>query len=827
MMSSQKNKYNHKPIEKKWIDEWYKHNIYEAVDFSPKPKKYILAEFPYPSGSRLHVGHAMRYTVPDIYSRKLRMEGYNVMYPMGWDVFGLPSEINAIKTGIHPSIATQEAIKHYKEQIKSMGFGIDWSREISTSDPKYYKWTQWFFLKFFENGLAEIKEEPVWWCENLKTVLANEEVITDSLGNLVAERDGKSPVEKRLLKQWVLKITAYADKLIEGLEKTDFPEYIKNAQINWIGRSEGAEIDFEVVGDIKDKIQVFTSAHETIYGATFLVLAPEHHLVKKLVKKDRENEVNSYIEEATQKTELQRISDSKSKTGVFTGSYAINPVNGREIPIFVADYVLSSYGSGAIMGVPGEDRRDYEFAKKYNLPIVYTTEQQEFVSYAEVIKKDPAKYRLANSDEFNGLNFAEARKKILQKLVDMEVARPKIQYKLRDWVFSRQRYWGEPIPVVHKQDGTIEAIVDTNNPEEVHSKLPLLLPEVPDFTPSSDATSPLSKNQEWVNTVAKDGTPALRETNTMPNWAGSSWYYLRYIDPNNDKEFASMDKMRYWLPVDKYFGGGEHTTLHLLYSRFWHKFFYDLGLVPTEEPYQWRMNGGLLLGPDGRKMSKSFGNVINPDEKIEAYGADALRLYIAFMGPYDGTIAWQEGGLKACRRLVEDVYALKSKVNKEESTNELKYTYHKMIKNVTDMINEFKMNTAVSEFMIFVNVAKKQDHINEEIWKGFLKALAPFAPFITEELWHEINGWNEFKKENSVHLQSWPKYDEELIKQSKVVIGVQINGKLRAEVEVELNEDETTVKDRVLNMPEIQKWISGKDINKFIYVPGKIVNIVC
>jgi leucyl-tRNA synthetase len=853
---NEKTKYDHKSIEKKWAKVWVEKEVYAAEDFSKKPKKYILAEFPYPSGKSLHVGHMMRYTLPDIFSRKLRMSGYNVLFPMGWDAFGLPAENNAIKTGRHPSEVIKEASDGYRRVLSEAGYSFDLTREVNTTDPNYYKWTQWLFLKFFENGLAELKEEPVWWSEELKSVLANEEVTQKADGKMYPFERGVLPIERRMLQQWVLKIPQYADKLIAGLDKTDFPEYIRSAQINWIGRSEGAEVDFAIAESnviatpdsvrgkqsrqSQDKIRVFTTRLDTIFGATFIVLAPEHHLVAELTTSENTEAVQAYIEETKQKSEIDRLSEGKTKTGAFTGSYAINPFTGKQVPIWISDFVLTTYGTGAIMGVPAHDERDFEFAKKFDLEIIQVVKgENENVELPFVTKEG----KLMNSGEYDGMDFKAAFNKMVEKAEKEGFGEKKVHYKLRDWLFSRQRYWGEPIPLIHKEDGTVEAIVDTNNPEEVKKNLPLVLPDVPDYTPSSDGYSPLAKNTEWVNTTAKDGTPAKRETNTMPNWAGSCWYYLRYLDPKNDEAFADMEKMKYWLPVDMYFGGSEHTTLHLLYSRFWHKFFYDQGLVPTEEPYQWRMNGGILLGPDGEKMSKSKGNVLNPDEKFEVYGADALRLYISFMGPYDGTIAWQEGGLKACRRLVDEVIDLRAKVTSQSdvipakagihstpiNTNQdITTAYHKMIKNVTEMADNLKMNTAVSEFMIFINLTKQQEKIDKEMWKGFLKLLAPFAPFITEELWQEINGYTEFKKENSIHLQEWPKYDENLIKESKVVVGVQINGKLRGEVEVNIEETEATVKDRVMALPEIIKWLpeGQTEIKKFIYIPGKIVNIV-
>lgn len=838
-------KYNYKEAEKKWAKVWRDENVFAAEDFSKKPKKYILVEFPYPSGTGLHVGHMMRFTVPDVLAKKMRMSGYNVLFPIGWDAFGLPAENFAIKTGVHPAETTKKAIENYQHQMTAAGFGFDWSREINTTDPDYYKWTQWLFLKFFENGLAELKEEPVWWSEDLKTVLANEEVIKDANGNLISER-GEKPVERRMLKQWVLKMPSYADKLIEGLDKVDFQDSIKSAQINWIGRSEGAEVEFKLENS-ESKITVFTTRLDTIYGASFIVISPEHKDIWNIVTEENRKEAEAYVEAAKSKSELERTSLNKEKTGVFTGIYAVNPFNNEKIPVYISDFVVTTYGTGAIMGVPAHDERDYEFASKFNLPIkqvVYRIDEKGNVGCNNPDCKDCKENCdcgndechglpyvenesgvLKNSGEFNGLSTHEAFAKMIERAEKEGFGKKKVNYKLRDWLFSRQRYWGEPIPLIHKQDGTVEAIADTNNPQEVKENLPLLLPDVPDYTPSSDASSPLARNEDWVNTTAKDGSPAKRETNTMPNWAGSCWYYLRYIDPKNDDVFADFEKMKYWLPVDKYFGGSEHTTLHLLYSRFWHKFFYDLGLVPTEEPYQWRMTGGILLGPDGEKMSKSRGNIINPDEKIDLYGADALRMYVNFMGPYDGTIMWQEGGIKACKKLIDDIFSLQNKVSDEKNSEEVVRALNKMIKNVSRMIDELKTNTAVSEIMVFTSLLKKQPFVNREIWSSFLKVVAPFAPFIAEELWQDQLGGEEFKRENSVHLQEWPSFDENLVKDDTVTIGIQINGKTRAEIEVNMEENESTVKDRVMSMPEVQKWLDGQP-KKFIYIPGKIVNIV-
>ncbi len=817
---------NFKQIQRKWAQAWRDQKVYAAEDFSKKPKKYILAEFPYPSGKSLHVGHMMRYTLPDVLARKMRMSGYNVLFPIGWDAFGLPAENAAIKTNVHPAQIVKEATDAYRRVLAEAGYGFDWEREINTTDPEYYKWTQWFFLKFYEHGLAELKEEPVWWCENLKTVLANEEVIKDANGNLVAERDGKSPVERRMLKQWVLKIPLYADKLIEGLNKVDFPESVKAAQINWIGRSEGVEISFTVDNPEKDKIKIFTTRIDTIYGATCLILAPEHQLVTKLTTQEYKTQVEEYLVKTRQKTEFERLVDTKEKTGVFTGSYAINPFNQKKIPIWISDFVLMNYGTGAIMVVPAHDARDYEFAKKFNIEVIQVI-RPNGPTEVQLPYTQKSGY-LINSEEYSNLTIEEATNQLRKKAEREGFGEKKVYYKIRDWIFSRQRYWGEPIPLIHKANGEVEAICSTENPDEYNKVLPLLLPDVPDYTPSSDAISPLAKNTEWVNTVAKDGTPAKRETNTMPNWAGSCWYYLRYIDPHNSQTFADMEKMKYWLPVDMYFGGAEHTYLHLLYSRFWHRFLFDLGLVPTEEPYAWRMNGGILLGPDGEKMSKSRGNVINPDEKIEVYGADALRLYINFMGPYDATIVWQEGGLKACRKLIDDIYTLSSKISNKESSRTLKVAYNKMVKNVGDMIDNLKTNTAVSEIMIFVNIAQKEEHIGKEEWSGFLKVIAPFAPFTAEELWQTLHNYRfeEFTKDKSIHVQPWPDYDPSMIIDQTVTIGVQVNGKLRAIVEIERDEAESSVREKTLNLPAVQKWIKDKQIENFIYVKNKIVNIV-
>jgi leucyl-tRNA synthetase len=811
--------YNFKTVEENWRDKWFNDNLYAAEDFSPKTKKYILAEFPYPSGSSLHAGHMMRYTVPDVYSRYLRMRGYNVLFPMGWDAFGLPAELYAIKTGIHPAVSTKNTLSTFKESFKIMGFGIDWNREINTTDPNYYKWTQWIFLKFFKEGLAEYNEMPVWWCPELG-VLADEEVLTDKEGNKISER-GSYKVERKFKRQWVLKIPEYAEKLLQGLEKVDYPESIKNAQINWIGKSVGAEINFKIK-DSSDLVTVFTTRLDTIYGATFIVLSPEHPLAESIATSENIEQVKEYIKKAGQKSEMERTELLKEKTGVFTGSYAINPYNNEEVPIWIGEFVVMSYGTGAIMGVPAHDERDHEFALKYDLPViqVVTLEKQTveipYTDYGVLI----------NSEQYSGLTSNEATKIMLDEAEKNKFGKSKTNYKIRDWIFSRQRYWGEPIPLLHRQDGKVEPIADPDKPDEVKEKLPLIQPEVPDFHPLPDGTSPIAKNEEWVSTLDSEGNPAKREVDTMPNWAGSSWYYLRYTDPDNNDQFADSKKMEYWLPVDKYFGGSEHTTLHLLYSRFWHRFLHDQGLVPCEEPYNWRLNGGILLGEDGRKMSKSLGNVVDPMTVVENYGADALRLFICFLGPYTDTYPWNQNGIKACWRLLKNIYDNKEKVVETEENMALEKAYNRMVKNITDMSEGLKMNTAVSELMIFTNELKKVEKIDVLIWKGFIKVLAPYAPFLAEELWQEINKYSEWKKENSVHLQDWPVYDPALAEIKNETIPVQINGKVRGEVEIGENDTEDTLRQKVMENPKLSQNIQGKELQKFIYIPGKIINLV-
>lgn len=821
------NNFDFKKIENNWKDKWYKDNLYEAVDFSDKPKKYILTEFPYPSGKSMHMGHMMRYTVPEIYSRYLRMKGYNVLFPMGWDAFGLPAENYAIKTGTHPSVQTEELAGYYRNSMKDMGYGIDWGREINTTDPAYYKWTQWIFLKFFEEGLAEMKEEPVWWSQDMGTVLAEEEVIKDEDGNLISERGGY-PVERKLFKQWVLKIPQYADKLIAGLDEIDFPESIKAAQKNWIGRKEGVNIHFKIDGS-DEALSCFTTTPVN-WGATFIVVAPEHPVLEKITTEDQKGEVEAYVKKSMSRTELDRMSDTKAKTGVFTGAYAINHVNGEKIPVWVADFVLMNFGTGIVQGCPAHDERDFEFATKFSLPIVRVVEGKDGETSKNIDKVDQIKAGggetrpMVNSDFLDGIPFDEAMQKTMDYYVKEGWGERVVSYSIRDWIFSRQRYWGEPFPLIHKEDGTVEATVHTEIAQEVEKGLPLELPEVPDYTPSKDGSSPLARNEEWVNTVDSDGKPAKRETNTMPNWAGSCWYYLRYTDPKNDKALADNEKMKYWLPVDQYFGGSEHTTLHLLYSRFWHKFLYDQGVVPTSEPYQWRMNGGVMLGPDGKQMSKSKGNVIEPQAKLEKYGADAVRMYVAFLGPYDGTFPYNEASLKVCNKLVKDIYSLRTKVGKGDDI-ELEKKLHRMIKALGTMAENLKMNTAVSAFMVFVRELKGVDVIPTDIWRDFIKVIAPFAVFTAEELWQELNGYKKWDKSNSVHLQQWPEYKEELTIDDEIEIPVQINGKVRGKIVISQDSDEASVRKVIENDEKLSEQLSG-GIVKFIYVPGRIVNLI-
>lgn len=828
--------YNFKEIEKKWKDKWFTDNIYQAEDFSDKEKKYILVEFPYPSGKSMHIGHMLRYTVPEIYSRYLRMRGYNVLFPMGWDAFGLPAENNAIKTGRHPAEVVAELVEYYRASMQDMGYAIDWSREINTTDPNYYKWTQWIFLRLYEKGLAELREEPVWWSDKMKSVLAEEEVYKDENGNLLAERDD-SPVVRKMLKQWVLKMPEYSEKLLEGLDEVDFTESIKASQRNWIGKSIGAIVKFPIVhtgekGSTTEAkyLEAFTTRIDTIFGVTFVVIAPEHEILEELLANStNREEVEAYIKQASTVSDLDRIS-SKDKSGIkLEGVKVQNPFDpDREIDVYVANYVLRDYGTGIVMGVPAHDERDLEFARKYGIDVipVISADKDNAPEYNDNYECFDIYGYVVNSGQYTGMSSEDAQAKMIEWLEANELGSAKTTYKMRDWLFSRQRYWGEPIPLIHHEDGKVEAIANSEDPESYNKHLPLRLPDVPNYEPTDDGASPLAANVEWVETTAPDGTPAQRETNTMPNWAGSCWYYIRYLDPHNDKSFADMKKMKYWLPVDMYFGGGEHTTRHLLYSRFWHKFLFDEGEVPTSEPYKWRMNGGILLGPDGAKMSKSKGNVVEPQEKLEKYGADAVRMYIAFIGPYDGTFPYSESSLKACARVVESIYGLRSKVSDEYENESLEKEMHKMIKNVTEMAESFKMNTIVSEIMIFVKKLKEAEKIPTAVWKDFLKITAPVTPFLAEELWHEINDYQSWDSSNSIHLQDWPEFNPELILEDQIEIPVQINGKLRGTLLVSSEVDQAQLEELVKNDDKLSSYVDGQQIRKFIYIEKKVVNIV-
>ncbi|OGC46736.1 leucine--tRNA ligase [candidate division WWE3 bacterium RIFCSPHIGHO2_12_FULL_38_15] len=816
--------FDFKKIEENWKDKWYNDNIYEAVDFSDKPKKYILAELPYPSGKFLHVGHMMRYTVPEIYSRYLRMKGYNVMFPMGWDCFGLPAETYAIKEKITPQEAIKQATKDYKQAMQNMGYAIDWKREINTSDPNYYKWTQWMFIKLWKKGLAEIKEMPVWWCNELG-VLADEEVLPSKDGKRKISERGGYPVERKMHKQWILKITNYADRLLKDLDLVDYNDSVKQGQINWIGKKEGINIDYKVDGS-DEKIKVFTTRPDTNFGATFIVMAPEHPLVLKITVPERFLEVRKYIEESRKKSDLERA-NIREKTGVFTGKYAINMLTEDKMPIYVGDFVLSHFGTGALVGVPGHDKRDFEFAQAFNLPIkrvvIGSDGDNSVINKLEQVQENEGV--MVNSGFLNGLKIEDAIEKIKNYLVEKRFGERAVTFGLRDQIFSRQRYWGEPIPLIYKQDGNIEAVEE--------SDLPVKLPIMKDFLASNDGTSPLERNKEWNQVRDKIGNPAKRETQTMPTWAGSNWYFIRYIDANNEKVFADLEKMKYWLPVDKYFGDAGHTTAHLLYSRFWYKVLSNEGYVPYPEPYQWRMSGGMLLGPDGHKMSKSKGNVVDPKDCLENYGADATRTYLSFIGPYEDTYPWNENGLIACFRLVKNIYEIKAKVSggvaKESTSDVTKKTtkmLHKLIKKLTIMMEAMKINTSVSEIMIFVNYLKKVDDIPTNIWKDFIKCIAPIMPFMAEELWQEINGFDHWDKNNSVHLQDWPEYYESLLQEDSVILAVQINGKARAQVEVSIEDNEDSIKENVMKIEKLKKYLDGKEIKKVVYVPKRVVNLV-
>ena len=811
-------KYNPKDIEKKWQDEWEKSGIYK--NYSKDKKFYALDMFPYPSGAGLHVGHPKGYIATDVFSRFRMLQGYSVLHPMGWDAFGLPAENYAIKNKIHPAKAVEENIATFKKQLGMFGFTYDWDREISTTDPEYYKWTQWIFLKMFEKGLAYESEEPVNWCPSCKTVLANED-----LEKGLCERCGSQVVQKKL-RQWVLKMTAYADRLLEDLDKEDldWEDAIIQQQKNWIGRSEGTQFKLAVInggstsiGEVeppRDFIEVYTTRLDTVFGMTYAVVAPEHEIVEKLKDKiENYSEVEKYLIAAQNKTNLERTELQKEKTGVeLRGVKIINPFNGDELPLFVADYVLGSYGTGAVMAVPAHDERDFEFAKRYNLPIV------EVIAGGEIKKNAFTEDgKLIESGKYSGLTSAEAREKMTKWLEEKGIGERKIHFKMRDWVFSRQRYWGEPIPVVHCQKCGAVAV-----PE---NELPVRLPEVEHYEPTGTGEGPLAAIEDWVNTTCpKCQGAAKRETNTMPQWAGSSWYYLRYIDPKNEAGLIGKDVEKEWMPVDLYVGGAEHATRHLLYARFWHKFLFDTGVVSTKEPFEKLVHVGLILAEDGRKMSKRWGNVVNPDNVIEEFGADAMRLYEMFMGPFTQSVAWSTKGVNGCRRFLEKVWKLQSKVSvgkkQSEVENKIQTLLHKTIKKVTNDVENFRFNTAISQMMILTNSLEKETEISIGVFETFLSLLAPFAPHIVEEIWEKLG------HQESISLTSWPKYDESLIKDEEIEMVVQVNGKIRERLMVALDVTEDEIKETALENEKVKNFTDGKEIKKIIFVPNKLINIV-
>ncbi len=798
--------YNFKEIEKKWQEKWDKEGTFNAKDDYTMKKWYGLIEFPYPSGQGLHVGHPRSYTALDIIARKRRLQGYNVLFPIGFDAFGLPAENYAIKTNVHPKITTAQNIAHFTEQLKSLGFSFDWSRKIDTTDPEYYKWTQWIFIQLYKHGLAYKTTMPINFCTGCKVGLANEEVV-----NGVCERCG-SPVVQKEKSEWMLKITDYAQKLIDDLDDVDFLEKIKVQQKNWIGRSEGAEVNFKIANMDKN-LTVYTTRPDTLFGATYMVISPEHPILKELEDKiENLDEVQEYQKQASLKSAFERSELNKEKTGVeIKGITAINPLTNKEIPIWISDYVLITYGTGAIMAVPAHDTRDYEFAKKFNLPIVQVVDGEN-VDLSKEAFTDVATGKLINSDFLNGLEVKDAKKTVIEYLEKNKIGTKKVNYKLRDWVFSRQRYWGEPIPMVYCEDCGWVPLDEKD--------LPLRLPEVEEFTPGENGESPLAKQTDWINTTCPHcGKPAKRETDTMPQWAGSSWYFLRYMDPHNDKELASKEALEYWSPVDWYNGGMEHTTLHLLYSRFWHKFLYDIGVVPTKEPYQKRTSHGMILGTNGEKMSKSKGNVINPDDIVNEFGADTFRVYEMFMGPFDQVAAWSMESIRGCGKFLDRVWNMQNMlVDGDTYSKETEKMMHKAIKKVSQDIEDMKFNTSISTFMTIVNEFYKIGKINKAEFKTFLTLLNPFAPHITEEL-NKISGF-----EADISTYAWPEYDESKTVDDEITLPIQFNGKLKATITISVDEDESSVKEKVHNA--IDSKLDGKNIIKEIYVKNKIYNIV-
>lgn len=804
-----KHGYQPQSIEPKWQKYWDENKTFRTGEEPGKPKFYALDMFPYPSGAGLHVGHPEGYTATDIVSRYKRMRGYNVLHPMGWDAFGLPAEQHALDTGEHPREITVKNVNNFRRQIKSLGFSYDWDREISTTDPDYYKWTQWIFIQLYKRGLAYVAEVPVNWCPALGTVLANEEVIDGK-----SERGGH-PVIRKPMRQWMLKITEYADRLLDDLEELDWSESIKDMQRNWIGKSTGAEVHFPIEGHDK-QLTVFTTRPDTLFGASYCVLAPEQELVDVITTSEQKDAVNQYREQAARKSDLERTDLAKDKTGVFTGAYAVNPVNGEKLPIWIADYVLAGYGTGAIMAVPGHDTRDWEFAKQFGLNII------EVVQGGDVAKEPYTEDGPhVNSGPLNGLTNEEAIPKMIEWLEAEGKGQGKVTYRLRDWLFSRQRYWGEPIPVIHLEDGTIKTV-----PED---QLPLVLPEMDNIKPSGTGESPLANATDWVETIDPEtGLKARRETNTMPQWAGSCWYYLRYIDPHNDKEPVSKEKQREWLPVDLYIGGAEHAVLHLLYARFWHKVLYDIGVVETKEPFYKLVNQGMILGNNNEKMSKSRGNVINPDDIVNTFGADTLRIYEMFMGPLEATKPWSENGVEGAHRFLSRVWrlfvsedgSLNDKITNEGGSDEFNRTWHKTLKKVTEDLDALRFNTAISQLMIFTNDAYKADRLPRAAMENFVQMLSPLAPHLAEELW-QLLGHSE-----SITYAAWPAYDEAWTVDAEVEIVVQVNGKIVQRATIAKDLDAKAMEAFALSLDNVQQALAGKTVRKVIAVPGKLVNIV-
>ncbi|MBM7600746.1 leucyl-tRNA synthetase [Virgibacillus halotolerans] len=800
--------FDHQKVEQKWQKHWIENKTFKTDTYSTKEKVYALDMFPYPSGAGLHVGHPEGYTATDIISRMKRMQGYEVLHPMGWDAFGLPAEQYALDTGNSPEAFTKKNIATFKRQIQELGFSYDWDREISTMDPNYYKWTQWIFTKLFEKGLAYTDEVAVNWCPALGTVLANEEVIDGK-----SER-GDHPVVRKPMRQWMLKITAYADRLLDDLEDLDWPESIKDMQRNWIGKSEGAEVTFNIDGH-EETFTVFTTRPDTLFGATYTVLAPEHPFVKEIVTDGQREAVNAYLHKVQTKSDLERTDLAKDKSGVFTGAYAINPVNNKKIPIWVADYVLMSYGTGAIMAVPAHDERDYDFATKFELPII------EVVAGGDVTKEVyVGDGEHVNSGFLDGLDKDTAITQMIEWLESNGKGEKKITYRLRDWLFARQRYWGEPIPIIHWEDGTMTAVAEED--------LPVELPVMTEIKPSGTGESPLANSPEWVNVVdPKTGMKGRRETNTMPQWAGSCWYFLRFIDPDNTEQLADPELLKEWLPINIYIGGAEHAVLHLLYARFWHKFLYDIGVVPTKEPFQKLFNQGMILGEGNEKMSKSKGNVVNPDDIVVSHGADTLRLYEMFMGPLDASVAWSTNGLDGARRFLDRVWrllvnedgTLSEKVT-EANDGSLEKAYHETVKKVTTDFDNLHFNTAISQMMVFINEGYKANEIPKQYVEGFVKLLSPIAPHVSEELWHLLGN------AKTISYEVWPTFDESKLVEDEVEIVVQVMGKVRAKINVSKDISKEDLEKLALDNEHIQEWITGKTIRKVIVVPGKLVNIV-